>query len=180
VTGRKYDESAADFLREESSVSMSAIHKNTVLRHLLRVPVYLYRWGLGPLLGERFLLLTHTGRRSGIRHQTVLEVMEYREEGPVAVVMSGFGRNSDWLRNIETTPNEEVVVGANHFQASHRFLSEEEAVNVVSNYELRNRFMAPLVRWVLSRLLGWRYRGSDNERRRLVGQLPLIAFRPRP
>jgi deazaflavin-dependent oxidoreductase (nitroreductase family) len=158
---------------------MSAIQKNSVLRHLLRAPVYLYRWRLGPLFGKRFLLLTHTGRRTGVRHQTVLEVMEYREAGPEAVVMSGFGRTSDWLRNIETTPNEEVVIGARHFQASHRFLSEEEAVNVVRNYELRNQFMTPLVRWVLSRLLGWRYRGSEDDRHRLVGQLPLIAFRPR-
>ena len=158
---------------------MSAIHKKSVLRHLLRSPIYLYRLGLGPLFGKRFLLLTHTGRRTGVRHQTVLEVMDYREEGPEAVVMSGFGRNSDWLRNIEATPNEEVVIGARHFQASHRFLSEEEAVNVVRDYELRNRFMTPLVRWVLSRLLGWRYRGSDDDRHRLVGQLPLIAFRPR-
>ena len=158
---------------------MSAIHDNTVLRHLLRAPVYLYRWHLGRLLGKRVLLLEHTGRHTGLRRQTFLEVMEYREEGPEAVVMSGFGRNSDWLCNIDTNPNEAVVIGARSFQASHRFLSEEEAVNVVSKYELRNRFMAPLVRWVLSRLLGWRYRGSDEDRRRLVGQLPLIAFRLR-
>jgi hypothetical protein len=41
-------------------------------------PVSLYRLHLGWLLGHRFLLLTHTGRRSGLRRQTVLEVMEYR------------------------------------------------------------------------------------------------------
>jgi hypothetical protein len=93
--------------------------------------------------------------------------------------MSGFGPNFDWLRNIETNSNEEVVIGSRHFQASHRFLEEEEAVNVVENYERRNRLIASLVRWVLSRLVGWRYRGSTDDRRRLVGQLPLIAFRPR-
>jgi deazaflavin-dependent oxidoreductase (nitroreductase family) len=127
-------------------MSASAIRKKSLFRHLLRAPVYPYRWRLGPLFGKRFLLLTHTGRRTGVRHQTVLEVMEYSKEGPEAVVMSGFGRNSAWLRNIEATPNQEVVIGARQFQASHRFLSEEEAVNVVRNYELRNRFMAPLVR----------------------------------
>ena len=134
---------------------------------------------LGPLFGKRFLLLTHTGRRTGVRRQTVLEVMDYRREGPEAVVMSGFGRDSDWLCNIEATPGEEVTVGSAHFQASHRFLGEDEAVNVVRNYERRNQFMAPLVRWVLSRLLGWPYRGAEDDRRRLVEQLPLIAVRPR-
>jgi deazaflavin-dependent oxidoreductase (nitroreductase family) len=122
--------------------------------------------------GKRFLLSTHTGRRTAVRHQTVLEVMEYKEAGPEAVVMSGFGRNSDWLRNIETSPNEEVVIGSRRFQASHRFLAKEEAVNVVGNYERRNRLVASLVRWVLSWLLGWQYRGSTDDRRRLVGNFP--------
>lgn len=94
--------------------------------------------------------------------------------------MSGFGRRSDWLCNIASNPNEEVIIGSEHFIACHRFLGEQEAVNVVRNYEHRNRFMAPIIRWVLSRLLGWRYRGSENDRRRLVEQLPLLAFRPRP
>ena len=52
------------------------------------------------MLGHRFLLLIHVGRRTGLRRHTVLEVMEYRREGPEAVVMSAFGRNADWLRNI--------------------------------------------------------------------------------
>lgn len=150
-----------------------------ILRYFLRGPVYLYRWRLGRLLGNRFLLLTHIGRRSGMRHQTVLEVMEYRKEGPEAVVMSGFGPNSDWLRNIEVNAGEEVVVGSKHFVASHRFLNEEEAMSVVRNYERRNRLMTPIVRWVLSRLIGWAYYGSEDDRRRLVRQLPLLAFRPR-
>jgi len=29
-------------------------------------------------------------------------------------------------------------------------------------------------------LLGWKYRASETDRRRLVGQIPLLAFRPRP
>lgn len=152
--------------------------RQRALRYFLRAPVYIYRLHLGRLLGRRFLLLTHTGR-SGLRRQTVLEVMEYRKEVPEAVVMSGFGRNSDWLRNIETAGNEEVTIGGEHFAATHRFLGEDEAVNVVKNYERANRFMIPIVRWVLTRLLGWTYRGSEDDRRRLVRELPLVAFRPR-
>jgi deazaflavin-dependent oxidoreductase (nitroreductase family) len=140
---------------------MTTIRKKTrrTLRYVLRAPVYLYRWRLGRLLGNRFLLLTHTGRHTGIRHQTVLEVMEYRKEGPEALVMSGFGRDADWLLNIEANPNEEVVLGSEHFAAIHRLLGEEEAIEVVKSYESRNRWMRPIVRSVLSRLLGWHYRG---------------------
>jgi hypothetical protein len=71
-----------------------------------------------------------------------------------------------------------VTVGLRHFEASHRFLGEEEAVRVIARYERRNRFIAPIVRGGFSWLLGWPYRGSDGDRRRLVRQLPLIAFWP--
>src|SRR5215813_680318 len=89
--------------------------KRPALKIMFRAPVYLYRWHLGWLLDHRFLLLTHTGRRSGRRRQTVLEVVEYRKAGPEAVVMSAFGRDADWLRNIEAPRDEAVIVGTRRF-----------------------------------------------------------------
>jgi deazaflavin-dependent oxidoreductase (nitroreductase family) len=157
---------------------MPRVRKKGVLWHLFRAPVYLYRWRLGWLLGHRCLLLTHIGRRSGLRYQTVLEVIEFRKEESEVVVANGFGPNSDWVCNIEAGPGEEVTIGLRHFEASHRFLGEEEAVRVIERYEWRNRFIAPIVRDGFSWLLGWPYRGSHGDRRRLVRQLPLIAFRP--
>lgn len=158
---------------------MIAIKKKEMLWYLFRAPVYLYRWRLGWLFGHRLLLLTHIGRRTGLRRETVLEVVEYRKAGPEVVVANGFGPDSDWLRNIEARPGEEVTVGSQHFVASHRFLGEDEAMRVIQGYEHRNRFIAPVVRRGFSWLLGWQYRGGESDRRRLVGQLPLIAFRPR-
>jgi deazaflavin-dependent oxidoreductase (nitroreductase family) len=158
---------------------MITMKKKGIARHFLRAPVYLYRWRLGWLLGKRFLLLSHIGRRSGLRRQTVLEVVEYREKGPEVVVANGFGPDSDWVRNIETKGGEEVTVGAQHFGAAHRFLDENEAAQVIENYEYRNRFVAPFVRAGFSWLLGWRYHGTESDRRRFVHQVPLIAFRPR-
>lgn len=158
---------------------MPTIRRKNLLWYLFRAPVYLYRWKLGWLFGHRFLLLTHIGRRTGQHHQTVLEIVEYRKDGPEIVVVNGFGRNSDWLRNIEAQPGEEVTVGSQHFAASHRFLEEAEAMRVIQAYELRNRYIASIVRAGFSWLLGWQYRGGENDRRRLVKQLLLIAFRPR-
>lgn len=165
--------------RTQANGVMAAIKKGGMLWYLLRVPVFLYRWHLGWLLGHRLLLLTHIGRRTGLRRQTVLEVVEYRKQGPEVVVANGFGPNSDWIRNIEAKPGEEVTVGSQHFIASHRWLGEEEAMRVIQGYERRNRFIAPIVRAGFSWLLGWPYHGGENERRQLVTQLPLLAFRPR-
>lgn len=149
------------------------------LNHLFRAPVHLYRWKCGWLLGHRFLLLNHTGRRTGLRRHTVLEVLEYRGNGPEAVVMSAFGPDASWLRNIEAIADAEVVIGSRRFAAAHRFLDDEEAAAVIARYERRNRLVAPLIRAVLSHLLGWRYRGSATDRRRLAHQLPFVAFRQR-
>ncbi len=157
---------------------MVSIRRHGPLWYLFRGPVYLYRWHLGWLFGQRCLLLTHTGRKTGLRRRTVLEVVEYRPDGPEVIVVNGFGRDSDWVRNIEAGGGEEVTVGLQRFPASHRFLGEEEAVQVMRGYEWRNRFIAPVVRRGLSWILGWEYHGSDTDRRRLVEQVALIAFRP--
>lgn len=150
---------------------MVSIRRKSSPWYLFRGPVYLYRWHLGWLFGHRCLLLTHFGRRTGLRRETVLEVVEYRPVGPEVIVVNGFGRNCDWVRNIEAKGGEEVTVGLRHFRASHRFVEEEEAVEVMRKYEHRTRRG-------LSWLLGWDYRGSDADRQRLVRQLKLIARRP--
>jgi hypothetical protein len=43
---------------------------------MLKLPLLLYRLGLGWIFGHRFLLLTHKGRRSGKVRQTVLARFE--------------------------------------------------------------------------------------------------------
>jgi deazaflavin-dependent oxidoreductase (nitroreductase family) len=158
--------------------SMGRSMSSRIIRALLHAPTHLYSWGLGPLFGNRFVLLTHVGRKSGVRHQTVLEVLEYRPDGPEVVVMSGFGR-SEWLKNIEANGRAEIFVGWKRFTAGHRCLGEQEAVTVLAAYERRNRILGPIIRSVLSRLLGWKYRSSEDDRRRLIAQLFLIAFKPR-
>jgi deazaflavin-dependent oxidoreductase (nitroreductase family) len=156
--------------------------RRILVRYVLRVPVYLYRWGFVTCWGGGFCFWSTSadgGRRTGKRHETVLEVMEYRDDSAEAVVMSAFGRSASWLRNVEANLRAEVVIGSRRFIAQHRILEEDEAVTVVRSYEERNRLIGPIVRLVLSRFAGWRYRSSDSDRRRLVRQLPLIAFRPK-
>jgi deazaflavin-dependent oxidoreductase (nitroreductase family) len=157
---------------------MVSIRRKSALAYLLRAPVYLYRWHLGWLLGHRCLLLTHIGRRTGLPRHTVLEVVEYRKEGPEVVVANGFGPDSDWVRNLEANPTAEVTVGSRRFVASPRYLVEDEAIRVIRDYERRNRLIAPIVRRGFSWLLGWQYRGTDADRRQLVRQIPLISLRP--
>ena len=155
---------------------MASTPPGPVLRRLLRLPALLYRAGLGGLFGQRFLMLTHVGRRSGRTYRTVVEVVG--RAGDEYVVMAGFGHRADWLRNSLAGGAQEVAVGRRRFRPRVRELGEDEAVAVLAGYERRNRLAAPVVRAVLSRLVGWRYTGTADEQRRLVRELPLVALGP--
>ncbi|MCV2488558.1 nitroreductase family deazaflavin-dependent oxidoreductase [Geodermatophilus sp. YIM 151500] len=149
-----------------------------LLRRLLRAPALLHRAHLGWLLGERFLVLTHVGRRSGRRYRTVLEVVGRLPASGEYVVMAGFGRTADWLRNAEAGGAREIAVGRRRFRPTVRVLPEDVAIQLLAGYERRNRLIRPVVHRVLTHLVGWRYRGTEDQRRRLVGDLPLVAFGP--
>ena len=66
-----------------------------ILRLVFRLPTYLYRYRFGWLLGHRFLLLTHRGRKTGRVHQTVLEVIAYDSATRESIVLSGWGERAD-------------------------------------------------------------------------------------
>lgn len=147
-------------------------------RRALAAPARLYDWHLGWVLGRRFLRLTHIGRRSGRRYQTVLEVIGTGPAPGEVLVIAGLGRSANWYRNIRAQSGTEVTLGRRRFRAVHRELAEPEAIAALADYEHRNRFVRPVIRRALSWLVGWTYDGGDESRRRLVRQLPVVALRP--
>jgi deazaflavin-dependent oxidoreductase (nitroreductase family) len=159
--------------------SISASRPGTVMQAAFRSPIRLYDAGLGWLLCERFLCLTHIGRKTGRHYRTVLEVVGTNPTANEHFVLAGFGPSSDWYRNIDANPARQIIVGRKHFSPQHRVLDEAEAVVVIADYERRNRWMLRIVHFLLTSLLGWRYDGSHEARARLVRQLPVVAFRPR-
>ncbi len=152
------------------------VRLNPLLLIALRLPVYLYRLGLGWLLGHRFLLLTHHGRKSGRVRKTVLEVVSYDPETRESVVVSGWGERADWYRNIQAHPALEVQTGRDRYVPTQRILSAGEAYAVMVDYERR---LPALVR-PLVRRLGFTVSGSDEERRAHAAKLLMVGFRPRP
>ena len=148
------------------------------LKLAFAVPNTVYAKDLGRLLGHRFLQLTHTGRRSGRAFRVVLEVVRYDRATGEATVISGFGQSADWLRNLQAGGPVWVDFGHGPRPAAYRVLSVEEAEEAYADYERRNRLIGPGVRWTLSALLGWRYDGSPQARRRMVAELPMVALRP--
>ena len=147
-----------------------------MIRWLLKAPKALYAAHAGRLLGHRFLLLVHRGRRSGRPYATVLEVLAWDGATQEAVVMSGFGRQAQWYRNVMAAGTAEIEIAGERWPARLRALEPAEGADVLAAYEARNRLARPLVRRVLSRLAGLDYDGSQAARRELVARLPLLAF----
>jgi deazaflavin-dependent oxidoreductase (nitroreductase family) len=153
-------------------------HLSPALRTAFRLPRHLYRLGFGWLLGHRFVLITHFGRRSGRTYTTVLEVIRYEPRTPELWVVSGFGAQADWLRNIRANRRARISFGGPTWPVQPRILRPAEAVPIFADYERRNRLIRPILRRVLTWLLGWRYDGSELSRSRMAEQLPVVAFRP--
>ena len=151
---------------------------NRAVKTLLRLPASLYRANAGWILGHRFLCLTHRGRRTGRQYRTVLEVLAWQPAMREAVVISGFGRGANWYRNVLADGAVEVEIGRECWLPQARALAPGEAVDVLADYERRNRLLSPVVRRLLSRLARVDYDGSPAARRAVVDALPLVAFRP--
>lgn len=97
----------------------------------MRAPISLYGAGYGHLLGDRFLLLEHSGRATGRPRRAVLQVAR-RLPGDRYVVASGRGTASDWYRNITQEPRVHVSTGRlRRVPAVARQLDGDEARDVL-------------------------------------------------
>ena len=148
------------------------------LRWLFKLPAYVYRAHLGFLFGHRFLILVHEGRKTHRRYETPLEVLHYDRSTGEAIVAAGWGRKTTWLHNVEAGLAREVWIGRDRFVPAWRQLDADAAGAVFEDYERHSGMPKALVRSVMSWLLGWRYDGTPEARRRAVEQLPLLAFGP--
>jgi deazaflavin-dependent oxidoreductase (nitroreductase family) len=143
-------------------------------RFFYRFPILFYRVGLGWVLGNRFLLMTHIGRVSGLARRVVLEVMRCDRDTDTYIVASGWGEKSDWFQNIIKTPQIEVVVGRRRFDALARRLLLEDAELEVLDYARRH----PTAIRQLGRLIGHQLEHTPEGYRALAGVMPIVAIQP--
>ena len=141
---------------------------------LFRMPLRAYHHGKGWLLGHTFLLLTHVGRRTGRRHETVAMVLRYRRESHEAVICSAWGPDADWVRNIHERPAVRIDLGREAFEPQQQFLSAEESLCVLDECLHQHPWRFRLMAWVL----GWGDLRVEAVAREFVQTRPFVAFRP--
>jgi deazaflavin-dependent oxidoreductase (nitroreductase family) len=150
---------------------------HNLLRLAFRLPLFIYRCRLGWLLGHRFLLLTHRGRKSGAIHETMLEVLHYDPATCESIVFSGMGTRADWYRNIAAHPALAVRTGRQRYTPSHRVLTRQEVAAVGARFAREHPWEIRLIAPVLKRL-GWSM-GDTSATGGLPPDSVLVAFRPR-
>ncbi|MBI3151596.1 MAG: nitroreductase family deazaflavin-dependent oxidoreductase [Chloroflexi bacterium] len=91
------------------------------MKNIQKIHRVLYAIGLGPLIGRIILLLTTTGRRSGLKRVTPLQ---YERIGEDYYVGAARGVKADWVRNIQSLPQVEVRVGSRRFQCTAEVVTD--------------------------------------------------------
>ena len=107
-------------------------------RLAVRLPILLFRVGLGPLFGKRFLLLHHVGRFSGLDRRVILEVVSHDPIDVSWTVASGFGAKADWYQNLRRQPKTLIQSGNRLHAVTARFLSPDEGAEVMADYARRH------------------------------------------
>jgi len=144
-------------------------------RLALRLPIWLYRLRLGWLLGDRLLLLTHIGRKSGLPRQAVIQIVRHDRATDRYIIASGFGAHVDWFRNIQQNPNVVVQSGARQLEAVAEQLPLDVAADELRGYAQRH---PRTFRTITKRLLGQELDGSAESCRRLAADVPVVVLRP--
>lgn len=114
---------------------------------LVKAPLIAWRLGLGPITGKLFLVLTTTGRKSGLPRHTMVEyhVLEASKYTPCA-----FGSKAQYYQNIVADPRVTIqsADGTEHALAV-RVTDDDELIAV---FELFKRRDPLLLEWYLKSL----------------------------
>jgi deazaflavin-dependent oxidoreductase (nitroreductase family) len=141
---------------------------------LFRMPLQAYYHGKGWILGHTFVLLTHIGRRSGQRRETVAMVLRYRPESKEVVVCSAWGAEAGWVKNIRKRPAVRVETGRDAFEPEQQFLSAGESRLVVDECLRQHPWRFRFLGWVL----GWGDLRDETIASDVVATRPFVAFSP--
>ena len=140
----------------------------------MRVPRPVYRRGWGWMLGHVFLLIAHRGRKTGKRRETVAMTLAHDPDTREVIVFSAWGPNTEWIRNLRAQPALQIQIGREAYVPEQRFLSEDESVAVVREFQRRHPWRTRL----FAAILGWGDLSSEAAVREFVRSRPFVSFRP--
>lgn len=164
--------------RSNPSLQTASIEKDekapSFMVPIFKLPILLYQLRLGWLLGNRFMQITHVGRRSGKVRKTIVAVLRFDLQTNEILAVSAW-KGSDWYYNIQASPALQVESGWVRYIPQQRTLSPEEITTAFVEYRKRH----PLFSRIICLIPGWKWDSSYEEFIELAHTLHGVAFRPK-
>ena len=156
---------------------MTTYPGNKIRRFFFKIPLVLWRLGLGPIIGHYLVVLTTWGRKSGLARYTMLEYFTWR--GKIYVICAW--PKSDWYKNLTADPHVTIQTwqGAERMMAT-RVMDDDELMKILDMVQERE-----------AKLMGWYFEDegirptredilSHKERFHVVRFDPTIERTPLP
>lgn len=126
-------------MKTESAPGWITYPEEAFKRAFFRFPLVLWRMGLGPLYGKIMMVLTTTGRKSGLPRRAAVG---YEEMGGALYTVSMYGRRADWYKNLEADPlvTVQTAAGAQSMKAV-RITEDAELVELFELYMEKHEAM---------------------------------------
>lgn len=141
-----------------------------ILRLIHFPPRLLYALGLGPLIGRVVLLLTTTGRKSGLPRITPLQ---YEQVDNTIYIAAARGQKADWFRNIIANCHVQVHARSRRFQGVAEPITDP--ARIADFLELRLRRHPKMVAAML-RLDGLPAQPNRTQLEEYASKLALVAI----
>lgn len=140
------------------------------IQHIHRI---LYRIGLGPIVGKIILLLTTTGRKSGMKRVTPLQ---YEEMDGRYYLGSARGTKSDWYRNIEADENVEVRVKNRSFRGVAETVTDP--IRIADFLEIRLQRHPHMMGFLMQKAHNLPKRPSREQLLKLAASEAMVIIQP--
>lgn len=114
--------------------------KGIIGKLIFKTPLLMIRLGLQPLMGDTFMVITHTGRKSGEPRHTMTE-MHLADNGKLYAPCA-YGERAQWYKNIKADSRVTVQIAHETFSAhARRVTDDDELLMVIDLLTRRNKFI---------------------------------------
>ena len=141
-----------------------------LLRTLFRLPLVLYRLGLGNLMPMQ-ILLTTVGRRTRRHYKVVVDIIEHDKTKDTYYISAAYGTRSDWYLNLRAHPIVQAQIGRRKFMVRTTTLPIDEAEDMLVKFARRHPRYVRIMMRVIGERIGW----SERDVRNLALKMPVIA-----
>lgn len=143
------------------------------MKNIQKIHRLLYAIGLGPLIGRIILLMTTTGRKSGMKQVTPLQ---YEMIGNDYYIGAARGTKADWVRNIQSNSQVDVRVGRKHFPGIAEVVTESS--RFADFLEVRLERHPRMIGLIMEKAHGLPRRPSRAQLEKLAEKEALVIIHP--